>query len=398
MKSITAFGWIASLSSAVMILSSGCASTVDSRLADIGSAPARNLQIGVSVEDVDTSRAERFVSGSVFKMSYDDYAEDVLAALVSESKGNVDRDSDRPVRLSVSLVCRPPTAQELFGDQFLWSLLSFLPPFMFIPVRQELDYSASYRLTAGGDNLIHRNNFTDKAQGHHTGWYVGRIKATEDLAKKEAQFAAVNSARMVVADIFANADKINAAVQKVVEEEQALSELKKQLAQNRGALLPTAAAISLPGPTWEVENVAVADLNAFSVTTNEALTLGEQLRTSLVQTKYFRIVSRNDMVAVLEEQNFQRSGACDDSQCLVEMGKLLAVRKIVGGTIGRVGDTFSVTVRMVEVETGEILFTSSRKAKGEVDQLIDLIDTTARDLCSQYAGAKSKGSPAGEGR
>ena len=67
------------------------------------------------------------------------------------------------------------------------------------------------------------------------------------------------------------------------------------------------------------------------------------------------------------------------------MGKLLPCTKIIGGSIGRVGDTFQVSVKMIRLETGEIEFAAKQVAKGATDNVILLTEETARQLALQYA-------------
>ncbi len=147
--------------------------------------------------------------------------------------------------------------------------------------------------------------------------------------------------------------------------------------------------VQIPTRAWaSQENIAVADLTAYTLSPGEVKTLSEKVHTTLVQTKYFNVLSRSEMRAVLETQQFQRTDACDDSACLVEMGKLLAVQKIVGGSIGKVGSTFSLSLRFVDVETGKTEFTVDKQLKAEPDQLLDLVEQAGRELCLQYAEAK----------
>ena len=56
------------------------------------------------------------------------------------------------------------------------------------------------------------------------------------------------------------------------------------------------------------------------------------------------------MKDLLEEQRFQITG-CVEQACAVEIGRLLGARKMVIGSVGKVGDTFTVSLRMVDVET-----------------------------------------------
>ena len=129
----------------------------------------------------------------------------------------------------------------------------------------------------------------------------------------------------------------------------------------------------------------MADMTAHTLSQGEARTLTEKLHTTLVQTGYFNVLSRSDMKTILEAQQFQRSDACDDSACLVEMGKILAVQKIVSGSIGKVGSTYSLAVRLVDIETGKTEITSDRQLKAEPDQLLDLLEEAGRELALIYA-------------
>ena len=144
----------------------------------------------------------------------------------------------------------------------------------------------------------------------------------------------------------------------------------------------------LPPGSWTIENAAIADLTAHALSDVAAITLTEQLQSTLVDTKYFNIISRSDMKAVLDAQQFSRSDACDDSACLVEMGRILAVQKIIGGSIGLVGSTYTISIRLVDVETGKTEVATTQKLKAAPDELLDLIQVAGIELAAKYAETK----------
>jgi hypothetical protein len=159
-----------------------------------------------------------------------------------------------------------------------------------------------------------------------------------------------------------------------------------------------AAVVQAPSPpiillpvTWTTENIAVADLIAYTLSKDEVKTLSDYLHSALADTRYFRILSRSDMEEVLKTQAYSRSEACDESQCLVQMGRLLSVAKIVGGSIGRVGSTYSLSLRLVDVETGETQVTVSRHLRGEADQLLQLVEDAGRELARKYSETRKDG-------
>jgi hypothetical protein len=81
-------------------------------------------------------------------------------------------------------------------------------------------------------------------------------------------------------------------------------------------------------------------------------------------------MERSQMEEILKEQGFQASGTCDEASCAIEMGKILAVKYIVLGNIGKVGKTYTLSVRFVDVATGEILKDYTEYHKGATDGLL----------------------------
>ena len=152
---------------------------------------------------------------------------------------------------------------------------------------------------------------------------------------------------------------------------------------------PSFPEVALPKPAWAIENVALAGLSSTSISTNEATSLTEVLQNTLADTGYFRIRARSDIDAILKEQSFQKNQSCEDPAYLVEVGKLLATRKMVGGSIGKVGNTYVLSLRMVNVETGEIEVSEQEEMDSDADYLIDLTKYVGRLMAQKYANKAS---------
>ena len=100
--------------------------------------------------------------------------------------------------------------------------------------------------------------------------------------------------------------------------------------------------------------VAVMELEAREgIPAGTIFSLSDYLRIQLVNTEKFTIVTRENMEQILNEQGFQLSG-CTSEECVVQMGQLLGVRKIFTGTIGKIGKTYLLTLKMIDVESGKI--------------------------------------------
>jgi TolB-like protein len=116
--------------------------------------------------------------------------------------------------------------------------------------------------------------------------------------------------------------------------------------------------------------VAVMDLEPKGVPENEVSALSDRLRTELFRTGTFDVMERGKMQDVLKEQGFQQSGACNTDACAVEIGQLIGVQKMIGGSLGKVGKTYTVNLRMIDVKTGRIERSVTEDYTGEIDKLL----------------------------
>ncbi len=130
-----------------------------------------------------------------------------------------------------------------------------------------------------------------------------------------------------------------------------------------GLAFPSLASAKLP-------LVAVEDFSARGVSANDAAIITDRLRSELLQTGKVRVLERGEMDKILKEQGFQGSGACDNSECGVEVGKLLSVDRMAVGSVGKIGELYTLSVRLLDVGTGEILFTSNQDFGGKLEGLL----------------------------
>ena len=115
--------------------------------------------------------------------------------------------------------------------------------------------------------------------------------------------------------------------------------------------------------------LAVIDFEGKGVPQTEASALTDRLRTEIINLGNKKVVERGEMDEILKEQGFQQSG-CVTSECMVEVGRLLGANQIVGGSISKVGNTFSVNARIIDLETGEIINSINYDYSGVIDELL----------------------------
>ena len=100
--------------------------------------------------------------------------------------------------------------------------------------------------------------------------------------------------------------------------------------------------------------IGVLDLEANNVDVGEAAAITNRLRLSLNQTGVFRLIERANMDQILDEVGFQLTGACDTDECIVQVGKILGARKMVAGSVSKVGNMYTLQIRLIDIETSEI--------------------------------------------
>ena len=139
-------------------------------------------------------------------------------------------------------------------------------------------------------------------------------------------------------------------------------------------------------------NIAVLDLELDKNIPEEyQITLSNRLRQELINTGRFAVIERGRMQDILAEQGLQLSG-CTSDECVIEAGRLLGVEQMVAGSVGRVGRTYSVILRRIDVQSGQILdaqgvdcpceieevMTSSLKQAATLIAGMEIVDTAPR--------------------
>jgi TolB-like protein len=80
----------------------------------------------------------------------------------------------------------------------------------------------------------------------------------------------------------------------------------------------------------------------------------EILTKYLLQTGKFTLVERAELLRILEEQRLGLTGVIESSTA-VKVGQILGSRLVVLGTIVKLGGSYQVSARLIDVETSEVL-------------------------------------------
>ena len=142
------------------------------------------------------------------------------------------------------------------------------------------------------------------------------------------------------------------------------------------------------GQQPEKLRIAILDFtNTGGLSKQETITLGNRLRSMLVKTNAFIVLERGQMEDILDEQGFQQTG-CTTTECAIEMGRLLNMQKMISGSIGKLGKTYTIDLSLIDVQTAQIEKSFFRDFKGEIDGLLDLMQVIANQITAIVGGAR----------
>jgi hypothetical protein len=115
--------------------------------------------------------------------------------------------------------------------------------------------------------------------------------------------------------------------------------------------------------------VAVLDFDGANISKDELVILADRLSSEIFKLGEYTVVERSAMDEILSEQGFQQSG-CTTTDCAVEVGALLGVQKMITGSIGKIGNLYTITAKSINVETGGLDNQISLDVSGTIEVLL----------------------------
>jgi tetratricopeptide (TPR) repeat protein len=139
-------------------------------------------------------------------------------------------------------------------------------------------------------------------------------------------------------------------------------------------LISLAVAVYSPPELLAKEKLAVMDLRAkYGVDEGLAEGLSVVIRDTIHGFGDYEVLSKEDVEVIAERTAVRQSIGCDDTQCLINIGKSLGTKYMVAGAISKFGDTYALSLRLIET-TGDdagVKRRVSRNCKCKEDELID---------------------------
>jgi len=115
--------------------------------------------------------------------------------------------------------------------------------------------------------------------------------------------------------------------------------------------------------------VAVIQLDANGISTAEARALTDRLRLEIFNYGVYEVMERDKMTRILDEMQFQLSG-CTSNDCAIEVGRLVGVKKMIAGSVSKVAELYTVSIRMIDVTEGRIEATAVEDIEGSLGDVL----------------------------
>ena len=124
------------------------------------------------------------------------------------------------------------------------------------------------------------------------------------------------------------------------------------------------------------EKLAVMDLKAkYGVKESLAEGLSVVIRDTIQGFGNYEVISKEDVEAVAERTAIRQSLGCDDTKCLINIGRSLGTRFMVAGAISKFGDTYNVSLRLIDTKGKEagVKKRINRNCDCAEDELIEMV-------------------------
>lgn len=102
-----------------------------------------------------------------------------------------------------------------------------------------------------------------------------------------------------------------------------------------------------------LKNIAVLNIDCHIKSIGDAQSMGNMVRLELEKTKKYVVLDKYEVNETLAKDNVDIA-TCLSKSCLVRVGKLLNVNKMLSGSADQLGEKIVITLRLIDVETGTI--------------------------------------------
>jgi hypothetical protein len=132
------------------------------------------------------------------------------------------------------------------------------------------------------------------------------------------------------------------------------------------------------------QRLAVLELKPEGASPELASTLSQVVAEQAGKTPGFEAISQAEIAALLNVQKQKQLLGCADESCLAEIGGALGAKLVLNGTLGKLGDSYVLSLQLLDTHKGKIQARESRTINGSLEALV----AGAKDLTHRLLTGK----------
>ncbi len=145
---------------------------------------------------------------------------------------------------------------------------------------------------------------------------------------------------------------------------------------------PTQTAKPAAAPTGPQKKLVLMPLEAKGTDKGEVATLTESLCVEAGKLGRYEVLCPSEVRALLEHVSQQRLMGCETDDCIAQLGNLVAADLILLGSVGKVDETYTVTLRLMDPAGGKVLGRASRGVKQELARMLSQLGALMSELAA----------------
>jgi TolB-like protein len=135
---------------------------------------------------------------------------------------------------------------------------------------------------------------------------------------------------------------------------------------------------------FTLPHVAVLDaILAAGMDPTAAIPVTDKIVEELVNCGKFTVLDRANVEQILREKEFQLSSGVVRNEEIRQAGEYLGADFVVLTNASRVGSTYVISAKMIDVVTGEIAAQASTEKQGKIDVLLEIARTVGKQISGQ---------------
>jgi hypothetical protein len=165
-----------------------------------------------------------------------------------------------------------------------------------------------------------------------------------------------------------------------VESDTKLGEAAKNAVRDLFAWTGAETKVAFKLPSGKKTSFAVFDLVATGVAPEIATNLTQILSVEIKRVEGASVIGRDDIKAMLAMEQQKQLVGCSDESCLAEIGAALGVSYLIVGHVGKVAETYVVSLRLIVPDQLRVENRVTESFYGREDQLVGAVRAAARKL------------------